>query len=105
MTDQEFDAVVMARLEKIKLVLGKKAAEYARGDRLSNFKKAASAMSCTPEQACVAFWMKHVISINDLVNDLQAGKNATPEMWDEKIGDAINYMVLLDGLISERGQS
>lgn len=105
MTDQEFDAVLNARIKKIKMVLGKKAAEYARGDRLSNFKKAGAAMSCTPEQACVAFWMKHVISIADLVNDLYVGKVAKPEMWDEKIGDAVNYLVLLEGLISERLRS
>lgn len=102
MTDQEFEAVLKTRIEKIKSVLGKKAAEYARGDRLSNFKKASVAMGCSPEQACVAFWMKHVISLNDLVNDLKSDKTAPAEMWDEKIGDAINYLILLDGLISER---
>lgn len=104
MTDEEFDVVLNSRIEKIKAVLGAKAAEYARGDRLSNFKKAAAAMSCTPEQACVAFWMKHVISINDLVNDRGAGKKVSAEMWNEKIGDAINYLVLLDGIVSELRQ-
>ncbi len=102
MTDQEFDAIILQRSEKTRAVLASKAGEYARGDRLSNFKRAAGAMDTTPEGACVAFWMKHVISIVDLVNDLKQGKVATPAMWDEKIGDATNYLVLLDGLVRER---
>lgn len=102
MTDAEFDKVVAGACGAIVKVLQSKAKEYARGDRLSNFKKAAAAMSCTPEQACVAFWMKHVISINDLVNDLQSGKVASLAMFEEKIGDSINYMVLLKALVAER---
>ena len=102
MTDEQFNQVVAERCKKIEAILASKAKEYARVDRLSNFKKAASAMSNTPEGACVAFWMKHVISINDLTNDIASDKVATLEMWQEKIGDAINYMVLLEALIIER---
>lgn len=102
MTNEEFQRVVMDAIKSIDAVLHHKAKEYARGDRLSNFKKAAAAMSNTPEKACVAFWMKHVISINDLVNDLEAGKHVSMVMWDEKIGDSINYMILLKGLVTER---
>lgn len=102
MTDADFQKVVLDVVRSIDAVLHHKAKEYARGDRLSNFKKAAAAMSCTPEKACAAFWMKHVISINDLVNDLEAGKVVPMAMWEEKIGDAINYMVLLKGLVTER---
>lgn len=102
MTDTDFNAIVHARSAKIVKILASKAKEYARGDRLSNFKKAAAAMGTTPERACLGFWMKHVISIADLVNDLDAGKVAGEEMWQEKIGDAINYLVLLEAIVSER---
>ena len=102
MTDEDFDVIVERRVEKTREILGKKAEEYARGDRLSNFKKAAAAMGCTPEKALVGMWMKHVISIIDLVNDLEMEVVAAEEMWDEKIGDAINYLVLLEGLVKER---
>lgn len=103
MTDQEFDALVSSRQTKIANVLVSKAKEYARGDRLSNFKRAAAAMQCTPEQACVSFWMKHIVSILDMVNDLEEGKACAPQaMWEEKIGDAINYLILLEGLARER---
>lgn len=102
MTDREFNSIVEKCCATIYSVLASKAKEYARGDRLSNFKKAASAMSMTPEKACVAFWMKHVISIADLVNDLDTNKVAGMPMWEEKIGDAINYLVLLKALVTER---
>lgn len=103
MTDDQFNEILNSRLIKIQNVLGKKAAEYARGDRLSNFKRAAAAMQCSPEQACISFWMKHVVSILDMVNDIGEGKPVAPySLWDEKIGDAINYLVLLEALISER---
>lgn len=102
MDHKKFSEVLKSRIVKTEKVLDSKAKEYSRGDRFSNFKKASPAMGCTPEQACVAFWMKHVISINDLVNDLKEGKVAPAEVWDEKIGDAINYLILLDGLVQER---
>lgn len=102
MTTKAFDSIVRLRTKKIARILSHKAKEYARGDRLSNFKKAAVAMSCTPEKACAAFWMKHVISINDLVNDIERGDSVDQAMWQEKIGDAINYLVLLEALTIER---
>ena len=47
-------------------------------------------------------WIKHVVSIKDLVDDLEYGDMAMREEWDEKIGDAINYLFLLNGLVVER---
>lgn len=105
MTDAEFQRVVLDAIKSIDAVLAHKAKEYARGDRLSNFKKAAAAMSCTPEKACLGFWMKHVISICDMVNDIDRTNGVVvwnTALWDEKIGDSINYMILLKGLVRER---
>jgi hypothetical protein len=101
MTDQEFNDLVEARLAKIKDQLALKGEEYARGDRLSNFKKAAAALGCAPERALAGFWMKHIVSILDMINDLEAGRRAPHAVWDEKIGDAINYLVLLEALRHE----
>lgn len=43
MTPEQFDSVLSERLSDIRHVLGAKGQEYARGDRLSNFKRAAAA--------------------------------------------------------------
>ena len=93
------------RFNKTRQVLANKAKEYARGDRLSNFKKAAFALSCTPEEECVNLWLKHVISIVDLVQDLGKGNIVAQAMWEEKIGDAVNYLILLEGLLADRRAS
>jgi|Deesub1362A_J573_1020465.scaffolds.fasta_scaffold43725_2 hypothetical protein len=103
MTEREFENVFKKRVEKLNQVLIKKAGEYSRGgDRLSNFKKAAGALGCSPESALLGMWMKHVISITDLVSDIESGKVAEYELWDEKITDAINYLILLEALVLER---
>lgn len=101
MNDQEFSDLLETRLEKTRHTLAKKAAEYARGDRLSNFKRAAAAIGHTPEQVLLGMWFKHVISIIDLVNDSAQGVPVPSTMWDEKIGDAVNYLILLEGLVKE----
>jgi hypothetical protein len=98
----KFNEVVNQRCEKMKNVLSSKGNEYARGDRLSNFKKGSSALTQTPEEFCVELWMKHVISIIDFVQDIGKGKFPTRELMDEKITDGINYLVLLEGLIYDR---
>jgi hypothetical protein len=102
MTPEDFDKVLTECCDNMKKVLGSKANEYARGDRLSNFKKAALALSSTPEEVCLNFWFKHVISIVDLVQDLRNNKIATEAMWNEKILDAVNYLVLLKALVVDR---
>ncbi len=103
MTNEKLHGVFDRRILNCKEVLIKKAGEYARGgDRLSNFKKAAGAMSCTPEKALIGMLMKHIISIVDYTDDIEKGQLAPRKQWDEKIGDAINYLILFDGLITER---
>jgi hypothetical protein len=103
MTAQEFEKILEERIDDIRKVLSTKKEEYARnGDRLSNFKKAAVAQGITPEKALRGMWFKHVISIVDFIDDLDNGTAHTYSQWNEKITDAINYLILLDALIRER---
>ncbi len=87
----------------------KKSEEYTRGkDRLSNFKRMAAIQQCTPEKALIGVWSKHLASILDMVDDVERSQTETViadislSVWDEKIGDAINYLILLRALIEER---
>ena len=102
MKSEPFDVILQTILKRVKSVLGAKADEYARGDRLSNFKRAAALLNSTPEKALVGMLTKHWVSILDLVDDLDSGRRASDEMWDEKIIDIINYMILLKALTVER---
>lgn len=103
MTQEELTRIVDLRCIKIKNILANKAREYASDDdRLHNFKRGAAIFRCTPEKHNLFLNSKHLISIQDMVNDLDRFKLANAAQWEEKIGDAINYLVLLEALIIER---
>jgi hypothetical protein len=99
MTDMEFQEVLKSRLEATERVLGIKALEYAKGDRLHNFLRAGALLRCTPEKALLGFLTKHLVSVVDMVEDLDKGVSNPIPVWEEKIGDAINYLVLLEACI------
>jgi hypothetical protein len=42
--------------------------------------------------------------VQDLVNDLDAGRLPSMELVNEKIGDSINYLLLLKACLVERVQ-
>lgn len=102
MNEKDFNIILERRLRLIREVLAAKADEYAKDDRLHNFKRAAEIdQSKTPAQVCAGFMLKHIVSVLDLVDDDAAGKLVRVKMRDEKIGDAINYLILLEALLSE----
>lgn len=106
MKAEKFDQILQTRVEKMIQVLGAKADEYATDrDRLHNFKRAGQLLNCSPERALIGMLTKHLVSILDIVDNVESGKKPTVGLWDEKIGDVINYCVLLDGLVNERGFS
>lgn len=94
----EFEKVFEHQIEQCRATLIEKAKEYAPGDRLGNFKKAASMRGVSPREALAGMMAKHTISIYDLCGMLPC---APVEMWEEKITDHINYLVLLRALVSE----
>jgi hypothetical protein len=102
MTALDFGSIVEEQIRSIRGMLGTKAAEYATtADRLHNFKEAAKLLRCTPAEACMGFAAKHVVSVVDIVKSSAAGQHSTQAVLDEKIGDAINYLILLKALLIE----
>lgn len=101
MTSDKFEKVMSDRLQKCIDTLGVKAEEYATTDRLHNFKVAGEIQNCTAIKALGGMMCKHTVSVYDLINDFDKGKNVPVEMWDEKIGDSINYLLLLTALVEE----
>lgn len=98
MTPKVFDQIMKERLQAIVRVLGSKAGEYAsKGDRLHNFKVAARIDNETPAKALWGMAKKHLVSIMDMVD----GKPADIPMINEKIGDMINYLILLEAVLKE----
>jgi hypothetical protein len=102
MNGDEFNDVVVRRCERIKTILARKAAEYASAeDHLFNFKAAGKILNTTPEQALIGFLMQHLVSVISMVHDLPVQQKPLA-LWDEKIGDVINYLILLEALAVER---
>lgn len=101
MLTENFNNCLEERIEKCKAVLVKKADEYATEDRLHNFKVAAELQGCNILTALAGMMCKHTVSVYDLIKETEAGARPSREMWDEKIGDSINYLLLLDAAVEE----
>ena len=102
MNVENFDKVVENRLKDIKRILGSKGKEYSSDtDRLYNFKRAAKMNNTTPEKALWGMATKHLVSVVDIIHDIDDGKAVSIDMIEEKIGDMINYLILLEALLKE----
>ena len=97
MTNEAFTALLEARITTMREVFAAKSAEYSTaGDVLSAFKSAAAFLHCTPRQALLGMLAKHLVSIVDLVQ-----RDGPIERWEEKIGDSILYLTLLEAIKKE----
>lgn len=104
MDAKDFDNLMESRFAKSRKVLATKAMEYSSDkDRLHSFKRAGDVQSCSPAKALIGMWTKHLVSIFDLVDELEADPTSVPSAryLDEKIGDTINYAILLEAAIAE----
>lgn len=106
MTTKDFDIVVNHRLEECKRVLIEKAKEYAKGDedRMHNFNRAAQITGECREKALFGFFLKHLVSVMDIIDDMNSNPNYVPNkaLTEEKIGDAVNYLLLLEASIEDK---
>ena len=99
MNAKRFNEVLDARLAKTKMVLFKKAQEYqSDDDRLHNFKRAAEINQESSAEALWGMASKHLVSVLDMIDGAQ---EPTAFMIDEKIGDMINYLILLEAVLLE----
>ena len=96
---QDFNDIVDEFLSKTRTTLMKKQDEYNLDvDRLGFFKRAAVMANTTPEQALYGFLLKHLVSLSDMVT---SHDKFSKELWDEKLGDITNYLLLLRGLLED----
>ena len=106
MTQEQFDTVVTDQLQHCMELLTAKGREYTQDmetvhemDHLSHFKKAAALMGQSPEQALMGMLSKHLVSISDMCSEKYY--YFPKEMWQEKITDSINYLLILRAMIEE----
>ena len=100
--EQANRGVMGQRLFGVALAIGhRKGKEYADDeDRFRNFRNAGKLKNETPEKALQGMHAKHIVSMNDIVDNIEKkGIYPSKALLEEKIGDAINYYILLEGLI------
>ena len=98
MTSEVFDRLTNEQIERSTSVLCGKAKEYATEDRLHNFRVAAALQGISERQALAGMMAKHSVSVYDMC---LSGKKYPIELWQEKITDSINYLLLLNALVLE----
>lgn len=97
-TDQ-FYKIIADFMDELMNTLHSKNAEYTSGnDRLSNFRRAAGLLNGTMEQACFGMMTKHIVSVADLAQRDETDIN----MWKEKLGDLINYCLLMWVIVKQK---
>jgi hypothetical protein len=99
MNHLEFKQILDGQIERCQETLLYKSKEYADDDeRLHNFKVASEVTGTSAIQALAGMMVKHTVSIYDMCSSIDAFPT---DVWDEKITDHINYLILLRALVYE----
>lgn len=98
MKQDTFENIVSEQIKRCTNTLITKAKEYATDDRLHNFRTAAVMQDQTMAQALGGMMAKHTISVYDMI---ASGQCYDIAVWNEKITDHMNYLLLLSAVVRE----
>ena len=104
MTRKQFvQDVVQRRVQLIKDVLETKNSEYADKDDVFKAFTESLPLSFHDTKQAVAweFMVKHLQSIKMIIEARSKGVLPDEKALEEKIGDAINYLILIEGMFKE----
>lgn len=106
--DQEYKDIELADLFKkginksvyqIQEILTIKSQEYWRDNNpFHNFETGARISNTYPEKVLYGFLLKHLVSLQDIINDLPT-KKVHQSLIEEKITDIVVYMLVLKELL------
>lgn len=98
-----FNQIFVGQLARCEQTLSVKAGEYADDrDRLANFKKGAALKGITVREALSGMMLKHTVSVYDMCAEPKLYDDA---LWDEKITDHINYLILLRAIVADEREA
>lgn len=112
MRTERFNSIIEAATDRSLNMLARKNDAYsgnadydvesqAKDDRLRGIKTIASISGVTPWAALRGVMAKHTMSVYDLISDADLGEVADLGIWQEKISDHINYLLMLEALVFE----
>ena len=104
MVSKDFENVVRSQFEYCYKLLFEKAKQYNIGtdDRLHAFKVASAFEGVSTKQALFGMLTKHLVSLSDMIRN---NNNQSLDIWNEKISDSINYLLLLKAIVEEEAKS
>jgi len=95
LNDKLADKYINILIENCSETLLVKAKEYVRnGDRMHNFNKGAIKTGTIREKVLRNMRLKHDISVDDMLNDIENNNLPSKELVLEKFGDIINYNII-----------
>ena len=98
---EEFDQLVDLVQERCRNILAEKAKHYAgKEDRLEQFVRAGVFAGVSSAEALFGMMSKHLVSIAMM---METPWEHTKKQWDEKITDSINYLILLEAVLTDMG--
>lgn len=99
----DFDMEVQSTLQKIQQLLLVKGKEYRRNsDPFHNFNIGSQISGEIPEKVLQGFLLKHLVSYQDMLNDIEQGKLPKIELVEEKFNDIILYYIIQKAQIINR---
>lgn len=101
--EQNFDNEVQSTLQKINQLLLVKGKEYRRNnDPFHNFIKGSQMTGEIPEKVLQGFLLKHLVSYQDMLNDIDEGVLPKVETVEEKFNDILVYFLIQKTMILNR---
>lgn len=104
MTDREkqFEEVVNTTLSEIQQLLVEKGKEYRRNNNpYHNFEVGSKITGRSKEKVLQGFLLKHLISVEDMRNDIEIGLHQTEEKINEKYNDILVYFLIEKAMMIE----
>lgn len=102
-TEKKFENEISSTLDRLKTLLIEKGEEYRRNnDPFHNFKIGAEITGKLPEEVLQGFLLKHLISVDDIRNDLKLGILPTKEKVNEKYDDILVCFLIEKTMILKR---
>lgn len=106
MNRKDFSNYVDFVKERTSNVLQKKGDEYSyNAGAFENFEEGVQiSLASTREGVAWGYVTKQIQSVRALIREVDNGKtdHLTRELIDEKFGDVINYMILIEAMLKER---
>lgn len=101
--EKNFEIEVQSTIQKIQNLLLVKGKEYRRNNNpYHNFEIGSKMSGEIPEKVLQGFLLKHLVSYQDMLNDIEEGKLPKVELVEEKMNDILVYVLIQKAQILNR---